>query len=475
MENISATTEANFASILEMGNYQQQLLEKHKNLNPTEITVNPDNQALMKFNGYYSLGQNPGDFFAVDANMIYLGLLGKYYTVDLLIAMSGTAPAKISFTGTFDGVTLNQSGTEGWSFNLTFTRTDGNSGTTAKFTGSITPPGGSPVTVTGATYNNLIPSTLFAGSYYVPVPPESDVIDSPLLQITENDEIFYDNGSGLGLKQIQFYVYNMNMYFFYAITTELQTVFLIMGSAAEGGLACNDINITTPGQRSLQTIQHPPVPNLIKTNPNSAALAAFSGYYQISSFAPHAFLSIEGEYTTSNGSVNLNMVKIGVSYDGVTSFGYYFEANNMTFENNVLSMPDQNITLTFTREYAPSKGSLVSVSGTMNGISITGCTLFNPVPLTAFGGVPMTNEAGDSLTIVSNTEVIYTTKPIGGDSEVYSETVTMSNIIYVPVMYILAAPVEKPTTMMSFGTNGLHGNTCIITTPTGMTVVSAHP
>lgn len=98
----------------------------------------------------------------------------------------------------------------------------------------------------------------------------------------------------------------------------------------------------------------------------------------------------------------------------------------------------------------------------MNNKSVTGFTLFNPVPLTVFGGVPMTNSKGDTLTIKSNTEVIY-------------NGVTMNDIIYVPVMYILAYPVENPTTMMSFGTNGLSGNTCIVTDPSGMAVVSANP
>lgn len=457
-------TGTNFASIQEMGNYQQQLLEKYKNLNLTETKANPDNKALMAFNGYYSLGQTSGDFLAIDSNMIYLGSIGMYYTVDLLISMTGITPARVSFTGTFDGKTLTQTSTDGWMFNLTFTRTDGNDGTTATFKGTVTPPKSKVIEVKGTTYNNLIPSTLFAGKYYLPVPPASEVIGSSLMQLTDTYEVFYDNGSGSGLKQVQLYVYNMNMYFFTMLTVDLQLVFLIMGSAAEGGLACNDINLSSKGQRSLQTIQQPPVPKLVAANANSAALAAFSGYYQMPSIATGAFISIEGEYTTSNGSVNLNMVKIGVSYDGVTSFGYYLEADKMTFENNTLTMNtnDQSITLTFTRGYNSSNGSLVSVSGTMNQKSVTGYTLFNPVPLTAFGGATMTNSTGDSLTINSNTEVVY-------------NQVTMNNIIYVPVMYILASPAVKPTTMMSFGTNGLKGNTCIITDPNGMKVVSANP
>jgi hypothetical protein len=97
---------------------------------------------------------------------------------------------------------------------------------------------------------------------------------------------------------------------------------------------------------------------------------------------------------------------------------------------------------------------------------MTGYTLFNPVPLSAFGGAVMKDPKGDSLTVVSDSEVIYF-------NSTTNVSTTMNNIIYVPIMYILANPAVGPTTEMSFGTNGLNGNTCIVTDVSGVSVVSA--
>lgn len=95
MQNTATAKGPPSFSLSEMGKYQQELLEKYKTQNPGVLTANPDNQALTAFTGYYSLPAG-GDFFAIDANMIVLGSLGTYYTVDLLIAMSGTTPARVS-------------------------------------------------------------------------------------------------------------------------------------------------------------------------------------------------------------------------------------------------------------------------------------------------------------------------------------------------------------------------------------------
>jgi hypothetical protein len=454
----------------EVANYQQELLEKYKRLKPDAIQVNPDNTTLMTFNGYYTLsGAVPaGAFFAIDTNMLFIGIgtLAPVYIVDLLISLDGIASRRFSFTGTFDGSQLIQN-EGGLSVSLRFTRTDGSDGTTAACAGTITLPGQSAVIVSGSTYNNMIPSTMFSGTYYVPQP--TDPLP-PVLQI-EDYEILYDNGAGTGvLEQVRHYVYNMNMYFFTAVTSDQQSVFLIMGSAAEGGLACNDMPVVGT-QRSLQTIQSPVVTELVSPNRNSQALAAFSGYYPLS-IAPGAFVSIEGEYTAIAGSV-IYRVKIGVSLDGAASNGYYFEAENMTFVDNVLTMPEQSISIAFNRVYDPTQKSLVTITATIGAYQdVNGYTLFKPVPLSVYGGVAMTNASGDSLTIVDDTAVIYNSPPKYNNA-------TLADIIYVPIMYILAYPSAYSNLVMSFGTSGLHGNTCIVTdysvTPPKVSVVSAIP
>ena len=141
---------------------------------------------------------------------------------------------------------------------------------------------------------------------------------------------------------------------------------------------------------------------------------------------------------------------ISVSLDGVTSQGCYFNPFTMSFDGETLNMPQQGITLKLTREYNPQNGSLVSMSGTINGQTISAFTLFNPVPLSVFGGVPMTDSKGDKLTVNNDNSVTY-------------NGTNMNSIIYVPLMYILAYPVDNPTVVMSFGTDGTHGNACIVT------------
>ena len=261
------------------------------------------------------------------------------------------------------------------------------------------------------------------------------------------------------------------MYFF-TFKKDNQSISLIMGTAAAGGFACNNMVIddTTKAvtTRSFQTILNPNQFTLASPNLSSAALAAFSGYYQIpSKTSPNAFVSIQAQYVTVIGQLDAYVVMISVSIDGSTSNGYYFEKNNMSFVNNTLTMTledKSNITLTFDRQYNPNDGSLVSIHGNIGDLAVTGSTLFNPVPLSVFGGAVMSNAAGMQLTVVNDNEVVYAGTRI---------TTTMNSILYVPLMYILAYPPTNTNTVMSFGTDGLKGNTCIITDNNNVYVVNA--
>lgn len=76
----------------------------------------------------------------------------------------------------------------------------------------------------------------------------------------------------------------------------------------------------------------------------------------------------------------------------------------------------------------------------------------------------MSNAAGIKLTVVNDNEVVYAGTRI---------TTTMNSILYVPLMYILAYPPTSTNTVISFGTDGLKGNTCIITDNNSVYVVSA--
>lgn len=457
-----------YTPMAELASYHEQIAEKYKNTNPVEVEANTDAQALMAFNGYYALGNAKGAFFTVDTNIhIQSGAQSPIYDIALLVSLDGTTSERFSFTGTFDGTTLVQQteALEGLDANLTFTHTDGSDGTTASVSGTISLPGKSAVSISGVTYNNPIPYSVYIGKYYTS-PGRGNKNPLLVMQIKDNYQLFYDNGQNNGtLQPISSFTYNLNMYFF-SFTQGQDSVRLIMGTAAAGGLACN--NMIVDGQnvisRSLQTI---PAPDMASDTPTynlvaSAELAAFSGYYLLPSVGSGAFISIQAQYVNEIGDDYV--VMIGVSSDGVNSKGYYFDSS-MSFTNNTLSMPQQNISLKFTRGYNSANKSLVTITGTILGHANTnGYTPFNPVPLSGFGGGPMKNTKGMKLTVVSDNEVVYEGTQI---------TTDMKKILYVPIMYILAYPAENSTTVMSFGTDGLKGNACIITDNNGIYVVTA--
>lgn len=470
----TTATLAHAAPMSELTSYHQTLVEKYKDLDPNENQVNPDATLLMSYNGYYSLENAPGAFFAIDTN-IYVNSTAKTQTTDvaLLVSLDGTTSFRFPFTGTFDGTLLIQKSNEpdGLNVELAFVRTDGTKGIIASCLGTISMHSNPLVNISGTTYNNPIPISLFTGNYSVK--PQNATSESSILAMQiKNTTILYDYGTNSGdLIEVPSYCYNLNMYFF-TFKKDTQSISLIMGTAAAGGFACNNMVIddTTKAvsTRSFQTILNPNQFALVSPNLSSAALAAFSGYYQIPSKAsPNAFVSIQAQYVTVIGQLDAYVVMISVSTDGSTSNGYYFEESNMSFVNNTLTMTledKSNITLAFDRQYNPNDGSLVSIHGNIGDLAVTGSTLFNPVPLSVFGGAVMSNAAGIQLTVVNDNEVVYAGSRI---------TTTMNSILYVPLMYILAYPPTNTNTVMSFGTDGLKGNTCIITDNNNVYVVNA--
>ena len=439
----------------ELANHHQKIFDQYRDLKPEMIQKKKDIDSLIAYNGYYSLNTAPGAFFAIDTSIYFnSNLSSPYYIVNLLIALDGKTPYSIEFTGTFDSSQLIQN-SEGINIDLTFVRTNGADGTTASCSGKIGVNHLPQINVSGSTYNNPIPNSLFEGTYYLlqPLhlsPDKEDHVFTKVMEISNSNSISYDFGSGDGvLKPVKSYVYNMNMYYF---SFDSNQDSLIMGTAAAAGFACNNMTVTNGviTSRSLQTIVNPDIekkkqiPNL-----NSYELADFSGYYQLPSISPLAFLSVQAEYIVID-AIPIYSIAISISLDGVTSKGYYFDWDKMSFNKNTLVMTEQQINLKFDRIYNASNRSLVKVTGTIDSYNnIEAYTLFNPVPLSAFGGVPLTNSNGDSLTIVDYGKVIY-------------NSTEMTNFIYVPLMYILANTWDNTTTVLSLGTSGTKGTACIV-------------
>ena len=347
--------------------------------------------------------------------------------------------------------------------------------TTASYHGTIKAPTQS-FSVTGVTYNNIISSSLFKGTYYWV--DKDGVNQGVVLKIGDDNEILYDFDSKDGsLKQVESFIYNMNMYYF--IFGDKNQYHLIMGTGGASGFACNNMNVTESGnvQRNLQTIVFPnqksPVDPKQPKSPtigqrilgwiaaavvgeyekleNYAELAAFSGYYPLPSIHPLAFFSVQAQYVLQEG-LPIYFIAISVSLDGVTSMSYPFDST-MSFKNDALTMPEQQIELTFERIYDPSRKSLVTIQGAIGQYPIAkASTPFNPVPLSAWKGVPMTDNKGNTLTIVSDKLVTYNDQ-------------VMDSFVYVPLMYIMANPYETPTFVLSLGTSSTQGLASIVLIP----------
>lgn len=462
MENSTAPPTLPSLLIDELASYHSLLLEKANDENPEH--TNPDTPALMSFNGYYALNTT-GAFFAIDTNMVISPSKKPVYHLRLLISLDGITSKSFTFTGTFDGNNLIQNSPE-VNIALTLTRTNAVYGTTASLTGTIAMQGKPAVNVNGSTYNNPIPASLFVGDYsYI---PKGETEAVKVMSIGADHQLMYDNGTNSGnLVAIPKYAYNLNMYYFSFNQADSTKVKLIMGTAAAQGFACNNMSIdgSTLVSRSLVTLPNakPLIPEVYDLS--GIQLADFSGYYQIPTKEhPLAFISIQAQYATLSELLDwdLNFVMISYSLDGITSTGLMFNPfASMSFDNatNVLTIPGTNtydaINLKFTREYNSQDGSLVSIKGNIGTLNVQGSTLFNPVPLSAFGGVTMTSPDGkEKLTINNDNSITHTEKD--------GSPTTINNLIYVPLMYIVAAPATDPTIMLSLGTDGLRGLTCIV-------------
>jgi hypothetical protein len=439
------------------------------------IDATPDAKRLLAFNGYYALNNlPPGSFFAIDAN-VHVVMQPRTATliVNLVYCFDGKTSTTVPFTGHFDGRWLYQdNGIR--KFQLEFERyVEGKHGLTAHLSGTVNtkflPSGGTQVTVSGSTFNNPIPMSLFVGTYYELLPEGTRYL--PVASITSDRglvSVKYDWGKGdRNLTPVTEFIYNYNMYYFVLANPDNPfneySPKLIMGTALNQGLACQNIYEKPPKtsiSRQLRTIPHRLTSDNETTAPNAQTLAGFSGYYSLDSIAPGAFVLIQGQYRCRGGNISDQQVAIAFSLDGVNSKSYYYGDNShMTFDpiTRVLITPDLN--LTFARAYDPATGALTSVSGTVAGRPAKGRNYFNPVPLRAFGPARMFSTDPTvgklSVQVMNDTTVAYTSHD--GKSAVYKD------FVYIPLMYVWW---NLHFGELSFGTDGAKGVACIVMTAT---------
>lgn len=183
------------------------------------------------------------------------------------------------------------------------------------------------------------------------------------------------------------------------------------------------------------------------------SIVPYTGYYSMDA-APGAFLSIdtvETYYQLSRPiTVSVSVVTVSVSMDGSTSQTYKLDQSS-SFNNDVLTIPGV-LTITLTRGY--QDGSLVTFSGIVKGVAVTGSTQFNPITLPTFIGQYKLTPAKTVLSITAS----------GIAFDFGSGLQTIKFYTFTPLMFVLMFndpnTGEKYVVMM--GTAGGMGLACYI-------------
>jgi len=464
-------------SLNELNKYHLELSNKYKEVNV--VPTSNDELQLMAFNGYYSMSETPGAFFTIDTNMYVSSTeSAPIYDISFIVSLDGKTSTRIPFTGSFDGTELIQD-TKDYGISLIFTRNTSNGSDTISPTvllsGTIIH-SKTPYEVSGQTYNNPIPYSTYTGVYYKPsgtfLQKKGDKIENiaeavPVLGIEDNYKLLYDYGMNNGdLQPVLSYSYNFNMFVFTLGNNKNVITNLIMGTSASGGLVCSDMTTvknSSSKARSLQSIPFPEVlsPGIPINSADAEKLASYAGYYPLFSSVPiNSFVSIQANRVVNEGKNVGYDIMIGLSKDGISAKVYSLSSENVTFENDILTINESEanpinpdpIIIKFNRSY--KKGNLVkiSLSGMYPSITAYGYSPFNSVPLSGFKGVPMTSSGWETLVINNDTCVTYNGQ-------------TIESFIYVPLMYVLGTTtgLNKPELEMSFGTHGASGSVCIVT------------
>ncbi|MFM7649240.1 MAG: Ig-like domain-containing protein [Cyanobium sp.] len=444
-------------------------------------------QALIRFNGSYQLTlDNPNPsvsnalFFAIDTDE-RVSANRATPDVTLSVSLDGEKSYEATFTGSFVGRRLRQVSAHGLALDLTFTRNASGLGPTVSVAGTVTLPGASaPVGVSGSTYDNPIPRTLWGGQTY------RDEHGVPFVRIAKNGDVFYNPDKvGGTLTRVKSYTYNLDEYYFEFELGDGRQHTLIMGTAAQAGLTMNNIvyakDNTVYSQRELSTLPNAQAPSEVAWFPRLkftqsessltpgtyTTIADFSGYWRINpAQGSGAFVSIQGENLDLVPTVvgdapaaQLYSALISVSLDGKNVSSHYFDmAEGMSFDGKTLRMPRQGISLTFAREYNPETRSLYRMTGTIRGRKVTGFSLFNNTPVEAFAGTYQDAVGTYSMTVSGDGKVFF--GRVGQLSQ-------LQNYVYVPLMYILAGPLptspNDAVTLVSFGHVGERGLAAIVT------------
>jgi|GEM_PF-2624615 len=194
---------------------------------------------------------------------------------------------------------------------------------------------------------------------------------------------------------------------------------------------------------------------------DAAVLVPFTGYYAINGdgTAPDAFFSIATSEVFVNYEIAPNRT-LSVSYptitintwlNGSTPPASYPFADGGSFDGTTLIIPGV-VNVNLTREY--EAGQMVTLAGTIQDVSVSGATFFNPVELWVFTGNYTSEKTQTTVLTVASSSLKF-------DSGSGLQNVEF--FTYDPAMYVVAFAMSDAAYVLMLGTNSEGRLVCFIT------------
>jgi len=196
-------------------------------------------------------------------------------------------------------------------------------------------------------------------------------------------------------------------------------------------------------------------------SPDIDSIVPFTGYYSMDA-AKGAFLSIdttEAYYRfTQKITFSTATVAVTVSMNGTTSTTYPLDKST-TFDGKTLTIPNV-LSITLTRQY--HDGALVTFTGMVNKVNVTGSTQFNPIKLSTFNGNYTAVSSGKEVLSVNDSPTNAFDSSIAFDFGSGLQDVRFYT--FTPLMFVLmfSAPVSGDKYVLMLGTAGSMGLACFI-------------
>jgi len=215
-------------------------------------------------------------------------------------------------------------------------------------------------------------------------------------------------------------------------------------------------------------------------------LAAFTGYYLMkieeNESCSGAYLAVDTTYSTlhfGDGVERLAAtVTVSISLDGKT-VSTFKDAKEFSFIDDVLTIPDEHLRITFRRSSQVGQGILNTFVGTAGEARVYGHTRFNPVPLSTFVGsykvsIPKQSSLyGEEILTISAGDTPEVKFLFPFEQKGDKELDRINSYSYNPSTFVLTFQHRKIDYILMLGTSGLHGLACSISSEFGAVLVES--